>query len=281
MFLISKKSKQLFMAAGLALGIVALGACSGGGGSIQSPVAPNQPASPAGTWSQTLSPAGMSANLPSVAGFSETLTVPANNASAGTTLTVKVSGSVPAGLPAIDPDLHMVKSFLYFTISTSKTVTLNGVPGFTLVAPPHFDYGNFHYYNKDATTQNDPSKSDGDYPSFNDRWQIMREVMTANDDGGKRIWVTETGWPTQPRHPGGTLSVTDPQTEATYWQYELQAAKSSGVIAKIFFYTIASDHTLHSAVNNDIYPNFPGNNRPLPAFDVYKSFVAQNPVWGT
>jgi len=143
MFLISKKSKQLFMAAGLALGIVALGACSGGGGSIQSPVAPNQPASPAGTWSQTLSPAGMSANLPSVAGFSETLTVPANNASAGTTLTVKVSGSVPAGLPAIDPDLHMVKSFLYFTVTASKTVTLNGFPGFTLVAPPHFDYGNF------------------------------------------------------------------------------------------------------------------------------------------
>jgi hypothetical protein len=143
---ISKKSKQLLAAAGLALGIIALGACSGGGGSISNPIQPpNQPpaSTQGGNWSGTLSSAGMSANLPSVAGFSETLTVPANNAAAGTTLTVNISGSVPSGLPAIDPDLHLVKSFLYFTVSVSKSVTLNGFPGFKLVAPAHYDYGNF------------------------------------------------------------------------------------------------------------------------------------------
>jgi len=85
----------------------------------------------------------MSVDLPGVAGFSENLTFPANNAAAGTTLTLKVSAAVPSGLPAIDPDLHMVKSFLYFTVSSSKSVTLNGFPGFKLVAPPHYDYGNF------------------------------------------------------------------------------------------------------------------------------------------
>ncbi|HEV2878148.1 MAG TPA: hypothetical protein VGW96_01095 [Candidatus Eremiobacteraceae bacterium] len=140
---LSKKSKQLIVAAGLALGVFALGACSGGGGSISSPVAqPNQPSMPAGQWSGSLAQAGMSVNLPSVVGFHETMTFPANNAAAGTTLTIKLSSAVPAGMPALDPDMHVVLPFFYFTLSSSKTVTLNGFPGFTLKAPAHFDYGN-------------------------------------------------------------------------------------------------------------------------------------------
>jgi hypothetical protein len=140
---VSKKSKQLIVAAGLALGVFALGACSGGGGSISSPVAqPNQPSMPSGQWSGSLAQAGMSVNLPSVVGFHETMTFPANNAASGTTLTIKLSSAVPAGMPALDPDMHVALPFFYFTLSSSKTVTLNGFPGFTLKAPAHFDYGN-------------------------------------------------------------------------------------------------------------------------------------------
>ena len=140
---ISTKSKQLIIAAGLALGIIALGACSGGGGgSITSPVSPpNVPVTPGGTWSGTLSSAGMSVNLPSVAGFNETLTFPANNATSGTTLTIKVSSGAPAGMPRLDPDMHVVLPYFYLQLSSSKSVTLNGFPGFKLQAPAHFNFG--------------------------------------------------------------------------------------------------------------------------------------------
>ncbi|GEM_PF-2248893 len=143
MFSISKKTQQLVMAAGLALGIVALGACSGGGGSsIPNPTQQTQPAAPSQSFSGALSAAGMSVTLPSVAGFSETLTVPANNAAAGTNLTVRVSSSAPAAMPALDPDMHVAIPFLYFSIGTNKDVKLNGFPGFKMTIPAGFSIGN-------------------------------------------------------------------------------------------------------------------------------------------
>ncbi len=140
----TKKTQQWLAAAGLALGIVALGACSGGGGSsIPSPATqPNQPPGPNGLYSAPLSAAGMSVNLPGVAGFSETLTVPSNNAAAGTNLTVRVTQSAPLAMPRLDPNMHVAIPFLYFMIGTNKDVKLNGFPGFKMTIPAGFNMGN-------------------------------------------------------------------------------------------------------------------------------------------
>ena len=144
MFFASKRAQRVVLATGLALGLLALGACSGGGGSISNPLPqPNQPSTPQGGLAQfALNAAGMSVALPSVAGFAETLTIPANNAAAGTNMTVRVTSVEPAAMPKLDPDMHVAIPFLYFTIGTNKDVKLNGFPGFKMTIPAGFNMGN-------------------------------------------------------------------------------------------------------------------------------------------
>ncbi|MBV8596583.1 MAG: hypothetical protein JOZ50_10065, partial [Candidatus Eremiobacteraeota bacterium] len=144
MFFASKRAQRVVLATGLALGLLALGACSGGGGSVSNPLPQaNQPTTPQGGTAQfALNAAGMSVALPSVAGFAETLTIPANNAAAGTNLTVRVTSLEPAGMPKLDPDMHVAIPFLYFTVGTNKDVKLNGFPGFKMTIPAGFTMGN-------------------------------------------------------------------------------------------------------------------------------------------
>jgi len=139
---VDDKGTQLAAVAAIALAILALGACSGGGGSVPNPMQQAQPASPAQSFTGALSAAGMSVTLPSVAGFTETLTVPANNAAAGTNLTVRVTNAAPGAMPALDPDMHVAIPFLYFSIGTNKDVKLNGFPGFKMTIPAGFNMGN-------------------------------------------------------------------------------------------------------------------------------------------
>ena len=137
------KHLQLALPAGaVALAMLAFVSC-GGGGSHYNPVPQaNRPAVPAnGAYSGPLSAAGMSINLPSVAGFAETLIVPANDAAAGTNLSVRVTNDAPAAMPALAPDMHVAVPYLYFALSTNKDVKINGFPGFRLAIPAGFTMG--------------------------------------------------------------------------------------------------------------------------------------------
>ncbi|MBV8164766.1 MAG: hypothetical protein JOZ91_10915, partial [Candidatus Eremiobacteraeota bacterium] len=101
-FLGQDNSRLILSAASIALTMLVLASCGGGGGSNNPLTAPNQPPpSQGGTYSGPLSAAGMTINLPGVAGFAESLTVPANDAAAGTNLTVRVTSGAPAAMPAL------------------------------------------------------------------------------------------------------------------------------------------------------------------------------------
>jgi hypothetical protein len=128
-------SPKLVAAAGIAFAILVLGACSGGGSSLPGPVPmPQQPVTPiSGTLSVSLPQTGVtSASLPSVDGFTEKISFPANNAPTGTTLAVTVSSRAPGSMPALAPDMFVAQPFLYLTLSSNHTVTLDNYPGFTM-----------------------------------------------------------------------------------------------------------------------------------------------------
>lgn len=138
---------------------------------------------------------------------------------------------------------------------------------YTMGAKPYFDFANFHYY----TGGKDPTQSSGDFPSFHERWQIMHNVMVANNDGQKPIWVTETGF--------FTVEGWSPQKIQQYMQYELNDAMRSHIITKFFWYTINTYHSLYKDVSKDLYPNWPDNNNPTPAFYTFQNFITQYPFW--
>ena len=141
-FLGQDNSRLILSAASIALTMLVLASCGGGGGSNNPLTAPNQPPpSQGGTYSGPLSAAGMTINLPGVAGFAESLTVPANDAAAGTNLTVRVTSGAPAAMPALAPDMHVAIPYLYFTLSTNKDVKIDGFPGFKLAIPAGFSMG--------------------------------------------------------------------------------------------------------------------------------------------
>jgi DNA-binding beta-propeller fold protein YncE len=133
------KTKQLPILAVIVFGIVMLGACSGGGSSFSGPVPQQQHSAPtARTMSLALPQAGVSnARLPNVSGFSETISFPANNASAGTTLALTISSRAPSAMPALAPDMFVAQPFLYLTLTTNHTVSLDNYPGFTMTLPPN------------------------------------------------------------------------------------------------------------------------------------------------
>src|ERR1700730_3529877 len=138
MRVMGSRALQLCMAVCIALGVLSFGACSGGGGGITNPVLGQKPPSApaAGTLSLVLTGAAQNANLPSVAGFTESISLPANNASSGTALSLTVSNQVPGGMPALAANMYVAQPFLYLTLNSNKTVTLNGYPGFAMTLPP-------------------------------------------------------------------------------------------------------------------------------------------------
>ena len=131
-----EKAKQLSIVAAVIFGIAVIAACSGGGTSSIAPV--QQPQSGAPQSIQTsipLAEVGSAIALPSIAGYTESITLTSNSAPAGTLLNLAISTTMPKGIPAMPEDFKETQGFLYFSISSSKTVTLNGFPGFAMTVP--------------------------------------------------------------------------------------------------------------------------------------------------
>lgn len=111
-----------------------LAACSGGGGSGSgSPVPPAAPITPSSAKSISFASAGTTQVLPQVGGISSSIVLPQNNAPSGAQLDVAVSTSptqatpqIPAGQP---------QAFVYFAMTPSADVTLNGSPKVSVTLP--------------------------------------------------------------------------------------------------------------------------------------------------
>jgi Glycosyl hydrolase catalytic core len=129
---------------------------------------------------------------------------------------------------------------------------------------PYMDYMNFHYYHSGG----DPTVAAGDDPSFDQEWQAMRDVATQHGFAKMPIWVTEVGWPTT-TFTGSSSPVT-PQTQAQFMQYILSESAKSGVIQKVFWFTIN-----YGRQSDNIYP--PAG--PLPSFYYLQTMVRQKPRW--
>jgi hypothetical protein len=141
MFSLGKKTRQLWIAAGIALGVMTLGACSGGGGG--SAISPMQPApqGPGSAPSKSVdipwSSIGSAISLPSVAGYNESITLTDNSLKATSEkLTLTISTKAPKGVPAMPASMHETQGFLSFSLTSSKDVKLSGFPGFSLTVPP-------------------------------------------------------------------------------------------------------------------------------------------------
>jgi hypothetical protein len=127
----------------------------------------------------------------------------------------------------------------------------------------YMDFMNFHYYNEGQ----DPSTTVGDRPSFDLKWQTIHNIAAQYGYGNLPIWVTETGWTTTPLPGRATVT---PQQQAQYLQYVTNEAAHSGVVQKIFWYTVDDGNQ-----GNTIYPP----SGPLPAFNALQAYVQQNPAW--
>lgn len=130
---------------------------------------------------------------------------------------------------------------------------------------PYMDYMNFHFYNGGQ----DPTISHGTIPSFNTWWQAMHDIATQYGFGSKPIWVTEVGWPTHTPKYNSNMPV-DPQVQAQYLQYIMEQSKNSGVVQKVFWFTIN-----YGDQADNLYPP----SGPLPAYFTYQSIVHQMPRW--
>lgn len=128
----------------------------------------------------------------------------------------------------------------------------------------YMDFMNFHFYNTGA----DPTVTVGDRPSFDLKWQTMHNIAAQYGFASKPIWVTEVGWPTSAL-PG--RQAVSPQLQSQYLMYVTNEAAHSGVIQKMFWFTIDDGNQ-----PNTIYPS----SGPLPAFGALQAYVQQNPLWG-
>jgi hypothetical protein len=81
------------------------------------------------------------------------------------------------------------------------------------------------------------------------------------------IWVTEVGWTTSPLP--GRLAVS-PQLQAQYLMNVMLEAANSGVIKRVFWFTID-----YANQGDSIYPT----TGPLPAFYSLQQFVQQHSQW--
>ncbi|MBV8460959.1 MAG: hypothetical protein JO009_08725 [Candidatus Eremiobacteraeota bacterium] len=117
--------------------LVSVIACSGGGGGITPQPQPQQPLTQPGSMTESVpfSSAGSAFSLPTIAGYTETITLPSNNASAGTNLALTVSNAAPKAMPAFAADMHVARPYVYFTLVSPATVTMHGYPGFSVTFP--------------------------------------------------------------------------------------------------------------------------------------------------
>ena len=122
----------------------------------------------------------------------------------------------------------------------------------------YFDFANFHYYAHGG----DPRISTSDHPSFNAEWQAIHAIFPT-----KPIWVTEVGWTTTPL---SGIQPVSPDTQAVYLQYVTQAAATSGVVQRIYWFTIN-----YGKQGDSIFPP----DGPLPAYYMLQAFVQQKPRW--
>jgi hypothetical protein len=120
------------------------------------------------------------------------------------------------------------------------------------------DYLNFHYYAHGG----DPAVSTNDHPSFAAEWRLMAQLLP-----GKPIWCTEVGWPISPL-PG--IQAVSPAVQAQYLQEVMTEAATSGVIQRVFWFTLNYGNQPDSIASN---------NQPLPAFATYQALVQVFPVW--
>lgn len=127
----------------------------------------------------------------------------------------------------------------------------------------YMDFMNFHYYNGG----NSPAVTVGDHPSFDLKWQTMHTIAAQYGFANKPIWSTEVGWTISPLP--GRLAVS-PQLQAQYLMYVMSEAANSGMIKRVFWFTID-----YGNQGNSIYPT----NGPLPAFYSLQKFVQQRPQW--
>ena len=156
----------------------------------------------------------------------------------------------------------------YQAIKSVYPTALVGTQGFWWQNTPHiqttwttlfqsysqyFDYANFHYY------QDPPNASNGATPSFAGEIQLIHQIAVANGQGSKPIWVTEVGFDN-----------TNPAMQSSNLQYVLDQARMSGVVAKVFLFTIN-----YGTQVKTIYPP----TGPLPAFYMLQKYVAQYPRW--
>lgn len=128
----------------------------------------------------------------------------------------------------------------------------------------YMDYMNFHFY-----SESDPAVTTGNAPSFDEWWQMIHNIAAQYGYPNKPIWVTEIGWPTSGKGAGDTGFVS-PQTQARYLQYIMNDAARSGVIQRVFWFTLNYGHQ-----SDNIYPP----TGPLPAFQTFQSIVQSKPLW--
>jgi hypothetical protein len=107
-------------------------ACGGGGGTV-APSNPNPvPTVPqSASTSIPLSDVGAPFALPNVGGFAETITLPSNNAPAGTNASVIASTTLPGGAPPL-PDGENANAVYSVSITLPVTVTFTGLPAFSV-----------------------------------------------------------------------------------------------------------------------------------------------------
>jgi phosphoesterase family protein/cellulase (glycosyl hydrolase family 5) len=157
---------------------------------------------------------------------------------------------------------------VYLAIKAVYPTALVGTQGFWWQNTPHvqttwntlfgsysqyFDYANFHYY------QDPPNVAHGSTPSFADEIQLIHQAAVAHGQSNKPIWVTEVGFDN-----------TDPVAQSNNLQYVLDQARTSGVIKKVFLFTIN-----YGTQVKTIYPP----TGPLPAFFMLQRYVAQYLQW--
>jgi hypothetical protein len=164
-------------------------------------------------------------------------------------------------IKALDPQA-LVGMYGSFSSSLSQTRELMT----TLFASGYgadMDFMNFHYYNGGNT----PAVASGDHPSFELKWQTMHAIAAHYGFASLPIWVTEVGWTTSPLP--GRLAVS-PQLQAQYLLDVMTQAAHSGVITRVFWFTID-----YGTQPNSIDPP----TGPLPAFYALQHFVQQHPQW--
>ncbi len=118
------------------------------------------------------------------------------------------------------------------------------------------------------------------------RHQYLRDVMVANDDAHKAVWITEAAWNPQPEEPGivtslyGSFGIVTEQQAAHYMPLAYQRAQEEWPwVGPIFywFFKRPSD----SEINQSWYyfrmvePDF----TPLPVYDSMRDYITiQQPV---